>query len=249
MDLMSPQEQGWPDRRRRLQRHLVDAQLMQTFLLPDVTWDQATRAVATHPAARAALADECAALRRIPFGSVTDKATTAPSGSPHDFLSIAPYWWPNPDTSDGLPWVRRDGEVNPSSRNYDNTRIDAMYEAVATAIVAHRATGGDEEARFAGRYLTHWFLDPATRMNPNLEHAQAIPGATQGRGLGVIDTVSLIYLLDAVAHLRPGSQWSADDLDGLRQWFSDYLDWLLTSENGRAECAEPNNHEIGRAHV
>ncbi len=45
-----------------------------------------------------------------------------------------------------------------------------------------------------------------------------------------------------MGQLRPGPTWSAEDLDELRQWFSDYLDWLLTSENGRSERDEPNNH-------
>ncbi|WP_157740612.1 alginate lyase family protein [Jiangella sp. DSM 45060] len=201
-----------------------------------------TRSLAADARARAVLAAECAELRRGGLRSVTDKPVPAPSGSPHDYLSIAPYWWPDPARPGGLPWVRRDGEVNPAYHDHDNARLDAMCLAVSSAVVAHRVTGDAGHARFAGRYLRHWFLDPATRMNPNLVHAQAVPGVTEGRGIGIIDTAGLIYLLDAVCHLEPGRHWSAGDLDGLRQWFSDYLDWLLISEHGRVEGAEANNH-------
>ncbi len=212
------------------------------FVVPGAAWDDVTRCLAADARARAALTAECAAPRRAPLAGVTDKPAPAPSGSRHDYVSIAPYWWPDPARPGGLPWMRRDGEVNPAFHDYDNARLDAMSHAVAASIVAHRVTGEDEHAAFAGRYLRHWFLDPATRMNPNLVHAQAIPGVTDGRGIGIIDTAGLVYLLDAVCHLPPGPHWSAGDLAGLRQWFSDYLDWLLTSENGSAEEAEANNH-------
>ncbi|WP_158603001.1 alginate lyase family protein [Jiangella rhizosphaerae] len=212
------------------------------FLTPDRAWAEVTRGLAADPRARAVLTDECAAQRRTPLRSVTDKPVPAASGSRHDYVSIAPYWWPDPSRPGGLPWVRRDGEVNPAYHDYDNARLDAMSQAVASSIVAHRVTGDDQHAEFAGRYLRHWFLDPATRMNPNLVHAQAIAGVTDGRGIGIIDTAGLVHLLDAVCHLPLGPHWSAADLDGLRQWCSDYLDWLLTSEHGRAEGAEANNH-------
>ena len=212
------------------------------FLVPDRVWADVTRSLTADPGRRAVLTAECAALRQAGLRSVTGKPMPAPSGSPHDYLSLAPYWWPDPARPGGLPWVRRDGEVNPAYHDHDNARLDAMCHAVASSIVAHRVTGDVEHARFAGRYLRHWFLDPATRMNPNLVHAQGIPGVTPGRGIGIIDTAGLIYLLDAVRHLPAGPHWSAGDLDRLRQWFSDYLDWLLTSENGRAEGAQANNH-------
>ena len=50
--------------------------------------------------------------------SVVQKTRVAPSGDPHDYLSLAPYWWPDPKTADGLPYIRHagDGKVNPSAR-------------------------------------------------------------------------------------------------------------------------------------
>ena len=54
-------------------------------------------------------ADADHALTQPPL-SITDKPATPPSGDKHDYMSQAPYFWPNPDTSNGLPYIRRDGE-------------------------------------------------------------------------------------------------------------------------------------------
>src|SRR5262245_38542596 len=45
------------------------------------------------------------ALKSGPF-SVMDKSIVPPSGDKHDFMSLSRYWWPNPNTPDGLPYVR-----------------------------------------------------------------------------------------------------------------------------------------------
>lgn len=60
--------------------------------------------------------------------SVVDKLRTPPSGVRHDYMSIGPYWWPNPASADGLPYVRRDGEVNPERSNgsFDHRPINEM---------------------------------------------------------------------------------------------------------------------------
>ena len=48
-------------------------------------------------------------LLAIPLQNVVDgKKLVAPSGDKHDYISVGTYWWPNPDTSDGLPYIRRD---------------------------------------------------------------------------------------------------------------------------------------------
>ena len=67
------------------------------------------------PAYQKLMADAKNALDAKPT-SVVEKNRTAASGDKHDYLSLAPYWWPDPDKEDGLPWIRRDGEVNPMTR-------------------------------------------------------------------------------------------------------------------------------------
>ena len=62
--------------------------------------------------------------------SVTDKTLSPPSGNKHDYMSLAPYWWPNPNTANGLPYIRRDGVVNPER---DRASIESGSTAWFTA--------------------------------------------------------------------------------------------------------------------
>lgn len=175
--------------------------------------------------------------------SVVQKELTPPSGDRHDYMSIAPYWWPNPDTPTGLPYVRRDGEVNPErDQTSDRKRLDDMVQAVKTLSMGYFLTGREEYAAQAKKLLRAWFLDPATKMNPNLIYAQAIPGRINGRGTGIIETHNLPELIDAVAMLSGSKNWDQSDRRALQDWFNAYLNWLLESPEGRAEAQAQNNH-------
>jgi hypothetical protein len=176
--------------------------------------------------------------------SVMDKKLVADSGDKHDYMSIAPYFWPDPGKADGLPYIRRDGEVNPErhNRNTDAAAFAATVGHAQTLALAYYFTEKPEYAAHAAKLLRAWFLDPATRMNPNLNFAQAIPGKTAGRGTGIIDTVSLIGLVDSIGLLHGSASWSDDDRKGMVAWFDAYLNWLLTSKNGKDEAAAANNH-------
>ncbi|HEV2835552.1 MAG TPA: alginate lyase family protein, partial [Pyrinomonadaceae bacterium] len=72
-----------------------------------------------------------------PF-SVTTKTVTPPSGDKRDYMSQAPYFWPNPATKEGLPYIRRDGERNPEIDKINNHRVlDQMEAAVETLALAY----------------------------------------------------------------------------------------------------------------
>ena len=49
---------------------------------------------------------------------------------------------------------------------------------------AYKITGENRYATKAAELLRVFFLDPKTRMNPNLQYAQAVPGASPGTQLG-----------------------------------------------------------------
>jgi hypothetical protein len=184
-------------------------------------------------------ADE--ALSTGPF-SVTASGVAPPSGDKHDYMSVGPYWWPDPNKDDGLPYVRRDGRVNPEFYEHDTVPRGKLCDAVETLALAYYLTGEEEYANHAARLLRAWFLDEETRMNPHLQYGQAIPGRCTGRGIGLIDTLSFIDLLDAVGMLAQSEAWSADDQERLEAWFSRFLDWMLESRYGRDEAATKNNH-------
>ncbi len=175
--------------------------------------------------------------------SVMDKEEIPPSGDKHDYMSLAPYWWPNPATKNGLPYIRHDGEVNPDRYKVkDDAEFNKVQSAVHALGLGYYFTGNEAYANRAVLLLRTWFLDPATRMNPNLNYAQAVLGVNTGRGTGLIDDRGLPRLLDGVTLLSGSQALTNQDREGLRKWFSDYLNWLETSKNGNDESAAKNNH-------
>jgi hypothetical protein len=181
--------------------------------------------------------------------SVMDKTQVPPSGDRHDYLSQAPYWWPTqPKTADnpwGCPYVQRDGVRNPDADAItDHGARGAAFTAIYQLALAWYYTGNPAYAQRAERDLRTWFLDPATKMNPNLNHTQFVPCQVDGRGVGIIDfSEALPDVVDAVAILDSGAPaWTGTDHAGMTAWFSAFLTWLRTSRNGGDEAAAENNH-------
>ena len=176
--------------------------------------------------------------------SVMDKSITPPSGDRHDYMSQAPYWWPDPSKPDGKPYIRKDGQRNPEISNItDRDNLGRLGDAVTTLSLAYAYTGREQYATHAARLVRVWFLDPATRMNPHLQFGQYIPGINQGRGIGIIETRNLPELLDGVLLISGSPAWTKADEDGLQGWMRAYLTWLVESTHGREESKNGNNHE------
>ena len=190
--------------------------------------------------AAAAMASPPASFRALALPAFA----TAAGAVPGDFLSMGDYWWPNPATPDGLPYVQRDGQSNPE--NFDGHRrlMRETRDTVATLAAAYLVSGDAAYARRAAEWLDAFFVNPATRMNPHLRFAQAIPGVTPGRGIGIIDTLHLAEVPLAAAAIADASGVSAATLAGVRAWFADYLQWMRTHPNGREEAVAKNNHSV-----
>lgn len=176
--------------------------------------------------------------------TVVDKLMVPPSGDKHDYMSMGRYWWPNPDTNDGLPYVRRDGVSNPEIEKLDRYPLAQMTKSVKHLALAYHLTKDDKYAAKATKNLRKWFLDKKTRMNPHLNYGQTVPGHNKGmgRGFGVIDTYSFIEMLEGVELLKASKCFTEEDQKGLHEWFVDYLEWMLTSPIGIEEFEAPNNH-------
>lgn len=196
------------------------------------------------------VAEAEAALDRGPY-SVVDKQSLPPSGDPHDYWHPAPYWWPNPATLDGLPYVRRDGVrvpgtelYEPLSERYDRSRLQRLFDDTTVLALGWAASGDDRFAEHAAGLVRCWFVDPATRMNPHLGFAQIRLGHDlgDGWGFGVIEFKDVYFFLDAVRLLRRAGSFTDVDDGVFKTWLTDYLSWLDTSPQGRAERAATNNH-------
>ena len=194
-------------------------------------------------ALRALEADANNSLRVAPL-SVMDKPATPPSGDKHDYMSQAPYWWPDPSEPGGRPYILRDGERNPEiDRITDRAKLGRLSSTVSTLGLAFYFTGREEYAQHAARLVRVWFLDPATEMNPHLRFGQRIPGVVAGRSAGIIETRLLPEIIDGVLLLQGSSQWTVTDENALKDWMREYLEWLLESPFGRAQSGRGNNQE------
>ena len=180
--------------------------------------------------------------------SVMMKEKTAVSGDKHDYLSLSRYFWPDPTKKDGLPYVSRDGVSNPELEKLDRPKLALMAGGVTTLSLAWYFSGDEKYAQKAVEMLRVWFLNKDTRMNPNLNHAQIVPGLYGGKGrcYGVIDAYSFVEMLDAVQLLEGSKAFPKKDAKALRKWFAEFLNWILTSEQGIQEGNQLNNHSTAR---
>jgi Alginate lyase len=175
--------------------------------------------------------------------SVIDKLQTPPSGDKHDYMSRGPYWWPNPNTKDGLPYIRKDGERNPEIYKItDHTNESKMTDAVSVLSLAYYITKDSKYSSKASKLLHVWFLDDSTKMNPNLNYAQGIPGICTGRGIGIIELSHIYNIVDAIGILETSNVWKEKDDKQIYTWFEKYLNWLTTSKYGNDESDWKNNH-------
>ena len=194
------------------------------------------------PAYKQLLKDADAALKFGPV-SVMEKTNKPPSGDKHDYMSLAPYFWPDPNKPDGLPYIRKDGQTNPEVKDYkDKEYLPKLCGDVHTLALAYYFSGEKMYAEHAAKLIRVWFLDAATRMNPNLNFGQAIKGVTTGRGAGMIDTRHFVKLIDAIGLISDAKAWTKEDQQKMKQWSADFLNWMQTSKIGIDEMNANNNH-------
>ncbi|SDF53406.1 alginate lyase family protein [Chitinophaga filiformis] len=219
----------------------------ETFLIKPGKLLEGKRKIARQePAMQQALAELISiadkSLKNGPY-SVVYKDKAPPSGDKHDYMSVGPYWWPDTSKANGLPYIRKDGQVNPERYAIkDDEYQNAMSRDVYFLGLAWFYTGNEKYAAHAVELLRIWFLDPTTRMNPNLNYAQAIPGITDGRGIGLIDTHNVTMLIDGVQLLKDSKSLSAETYKGIQEWYREFLQWMRTSPIGLDEADEMNNH-------
>lgn len=232
---------------RRAVTPALDLQMSQLFLMCWILVFAEVSAVAKMSVLNVAAFDRArvleAANRYLMEQPITITASHSPrsAGGRHDFFSEGDYWWPNPDNPAG-PYMQRDGLTNPKNFVDHRRYLMRLSIQVPALVAAWKLTRQNRYAMHAARHLRAWFIDESTRMNPNLQYAQAIHGRFTGRGIGIIDTIHLVEVARAIEVLQNSKALTAAELKTIKQWFSDYTTWMTTSKNGTDEREARNNH-------
>ncbi|MBT3604576.1 MAG: alginate lyase family protein [Candidatus Latescibacteria bacterium] len=178
---------------------------------------------------------------------ITDAPAPMSEGGPNDFYSNGDYWWPNSDTPDGLPYIRRDGESNPGAFLEHRRMMRAVRTTVSALTAAYQITKEEKYAQHAVQWLVEFLVDKTTRMNPNMLYAQAIPGICSGRSIGLIDTLHIVEIPLAIHHLKSSHALTPEIEQNLITWFADFLTWMTTHPYGIQEMEAHNNHGVAWA--
>ncbi len=165
--------------------------------------------------------------------------------APKDYISIATYWWPNPDTEDGLPYIQKDGQLTPEAFLFDKVNFKKFGYDLYHSSLLYYFTGNKKYYDMMKKNVYYYLLDEKTGMNPNLTHAQIIQGRNNGRANGIIDfaanstygfwTFNLIYKMGLVEE---------DFKKDFDVWVKEFYKWMAFSDYGKSECETANNHAI-----
>ncbi len=173
--------------------------------------------------------------------TVTAQTSLRSAGGIHDFFSEGDYWWPNPANADS-PYIQKDGMTNPGNFVAHRHAMIRFSRIMGTLASAYKITGDNRYVLHAVKHCKAWFTDEATRMNPNLLYAQAIKGRFTGRGIGIIDTIHFMEVVQGLLVMQASVAMDQPTLAGARRWFDQYINWLTTHQYGKDEMNAANNH-------
>jgi len=226
-------------------RHLLSYALLTWLLLAGTgtiqAQDQADYIKAISKTLRKQVLKEAAwALQQEPV-TVTASQSPRSAGGKHDFYSEGDYWWPNPQSVDS-PYIQKDGMTNPDNFVAHRLAMIRFSRIMGALASAYKITGDQKYVMQALKHCRAWFTDTATLMHPHLLYAQAIKGKATGRGIGIIDTIHFMEVVQALMVMQDASNMDKAALAAIKDWFAQYLTWLTTHQYGKDEMNATNNH-------
>lgn len=172
------------------------------FVLPRLVRAQGSSRIDVAAVERERVLAEAAVALKRPDRTVA--VIHSPGADPHDFYSEA--------------------DAPKAFRAHAEALID-FSTTLSTLTAAFVITHEDRYAAAAGKHLTAWFVDPDSRMNPNLDHAYAPFRTVNALAAGMVDGVPLAEVARSVQFLVD----VLPDIAEIRSWFKDFFDWLNTS--------------------
>lgn len=170
-----------------------------------------------------------------------DKDQIPAGATAHDYVSLAPYMWPDPSKKDGLPFIQRDGRRNPLAATYnDNAMLNGVSQDVLVLGLAYLLTREEKYADRAATLLRTFFIDRETRMNPHFNYSQIVLGKDRSGG-NIIAGNALLRIVDGIQMIKSSPHWTKRDHGQMIRWFSALLEWMRTSPKGMVEARRTNN--------
>ena len=168
----------------------------------------------------------------------------------NDYISYAPYWWPNPNTSNGLPYIKKDGVwrkecILYSEESYTNDRssLQLLVDRLTKLSLSYKKSKDQEILEYICSQIYQWFIDEDTKMNPNLNFAQTRRGISKTNSYGIIDFKDIYYFLAAIKLIEKDIiNHNKSIYDQFTYWLIEYKMWLSNSESGKKESCSANNH-------
>jgi len=185
-------------------------------------------------------------------------------GTAHDYYSEAQ---PEADSGGGpaAGSTPQPGAASASPPLPFTAHRDALFAlglAVPALAAAHLLTGEERYADQALLQLRAWFVDPATRMTPSLNYGQVLAGQastappgeriviqnnssfgaapiahTGGRFEGILETLPLVEIAQAIPFLASSPALTEADSNSLDAWFAAYLRWLTEPQDSGPRLA------------
>lgn len=182
-------------------------------------------------------------LKKRELYSVTFKSQLPPSNSKNDYYSMAPYWWPDETKEDGIPYKRKDGKVNPESKQIiDGYMLGSISTDVYKLGLAYFYTQDEKYVKWINELIAVFFINTETKMNPHFNYAQLIPGRKRLEGGSItIGSVSFIRFLEGVQFVKHSREFDQEQLHKLKQWFSDFVSWMENDNAPKMESKAQNN--------
>lgn len=173
--------------------------------------------------------------------TVTASSCERSEGGIHDFYSEGDYWWPDPQNPEA-PYIRKDGMTNPENFMDHRLALIRFSEIVGNLTSAYLVTKDEKYAQKAIEHCKAWFVNTSTKMKPNLLYAQAIKGRYTGRGIGIIDAIHFMEIVQSLMVLEKQNFINENDLKQIKKWFSKFTNWFITHQYGQDEINAKNNH-------
>lgn len=110
----------------------------------------------------------------------------------------------------------------------DYLRLSNCFRNLTVLALAGFFTGEWKYSRKSADQVRMWFINPNTRMNPNINFARcdSIAGHSYGSSSGLNEVADLPFVLDAFRLLHRAKALSDDDMSGLWKWMRKYTGFL-----------------------